>query len=216
MEKTIYNKQYAQFFEWVNLHWPIKKKERTIVCSFLKEQKIKKILDFGCNTGFYASEVKKNTGAEVYGTDINEYALDVGRKKYPEIKFLSLEKAASMKNYFDAIILIHVLEHVPDCSQTLSLLKSLLAKNGKIIINVPQERIRGDCNIPYIILSSLQNKRYTNHHLHVLKFEDVDRLLSKLDLKIENSVYVNFLPPFVTKRYIWPISASLVAVCRRN
>ncbi|MBW2969578.1 class I SAM-dependent methyltransferase [Candidatus Woesearchaeota archaeon] len=210
----IYDNFYSRLVDWVGRHSYFKRHERSAIIAFLKKIKPKKILDFGCNSGLATSEFRKHTGAAVFGTDINKYALDYGRKKYPDVNFISLKKAAGMKGFFDVIIVSNVLEHVPDCDETLSFLKGLLAPKGKLIISVPQERIRGDCNIPHIFLCSLQNKKYTNPHLRVLKLKELNVLLEKEGMRIRDKMYVNMLPPFFTKRYVWPSALSLVVVCR--
>lgn len=215
MEK-IYDKFYSRLVELVGRYSYFKKKERSAIISFLKKIKARKVLDFGCNVGFTSSEFKKHTNAVVYGTDINDYALARGRKKYPEVKFISLDVAKSMKNEFDAIIISNVLEHVPDCHETLDLLKAMLSQNGRIIISVPQERIKGDCNIPHIILCSLENGKYTDPHLRMLKWKALSEMLKKENMQIEYHTYVNMIPPFFTKKYVWPTAMSLVAVCRKN
>ncbi|VVB81725.1 Ubiquinone biosynthesis O-methyltransferase [uncultured archaeon] len=214
MEK-IYDKFYSRLVEWVGRNSYFKKHERSAIISFLKDMGAKKVLDFGCNVGFTSSEFKKHTNADVYGTDINDYALARGRQKYPEVNFVSLDEVKSMKKEFDVIVVSNVLEHVPDCHETLSFLKSLLSPDGKIIISVPQERIKGDCNIPHIVLCSLENKRYTNPHLRVLKWKALNQVLEQESIEIEKHAYVNMLPPFFSKKYVWPTAMSLVAVCKR-
>jgi len=215
MEK-IYDKYYSRLVELVGRHSYFKKQERSAIVSFLKGINARKVLDFGCNVGFTSFEFKRHTNAVVYGTDINDYALARGRKKHPEVKFISLDEAKSMKKEFDAIVVSNVLEHVPDCHETLKLLKGMLSPNGRIVISVPQERIKGDCNIPHIILCSLENKKYTDPHLRMLKWKALSQMLEKEKMQIEDHMYVNILPPFFTKKYLWPTAMSLVAVCRRN
>lgn len=215
MEK-IYDKFYSRIVEWVGRYSYFKRHERSAIISFLKSIKAKKVLDFGCNVGFTSFEFKKHTNAVVYGTDINDYALTRGRKKHPEVKFISLDEARSMKNEFDAIVVSNVLEHVPDCHETMEFLKGLLSPKGKIIISVPQERFKGDCNIPHIILCSLENGKYTDPHLRMLKWESLHQMLEKENMQIEEHIYVNMLPPFFTKKYIWPTALSLVAVCKND
>ncbi len=99
-----------------------------------KKGKGEKILDFGCGTGEFLSTMNK-AGWEVTGVEPSDSArlkaeILIARKVHS-----SLEGALSEK--FDVITAWHVLEHVPDLTQTIFQLKSLLKKDGIIFIAVP-------------------------------------------------------------------------------
>jgi 2-polyprenyl-3-methyl-5-hydroxy-6-metoxy-1,4-benzoquinol methylase len=100
-------------------------------------KKIGTILDFGCGTGEflkYMSSRKWNgygvEPAENARTKANQL-LDITN----ETVFEKLEDLASTK--FDIITLWHVLEHVPEPGRLLTSLKNILAKDGLIIVAVP-------------------------------------------------------------------------------
>ena len=210
-----YSQTYAKYVAWVQSHFYWKKHERLEILRLLGAGKHGRILDFGCNNGYLASVIQARNGAEVYGTDINTFALADGKRLYPEVRFVSLDDIQRMDIQFDAIVLSHVLEHVPDCCEILDQLVRFLPTDGRMIIVVPQERVRGDCNIPHIVFSSFKNRSYTNPHVRVIKKKDLIELLEGQGMMIEESMYVNFAPPARSKRYIWPIALSLVASCKR-
>src|SRR3989338_9752864 len=86
--------------------------ELNCMLNFIKDDG-SKILDFGCNSGYFAGMVKKkNPSCEVFGADINDSALKYAAKKHKDIKFLKIDEEFFRDKKFDAIILSHVLEHI--------------------------------------------------------------------------------------------------------
>ncbi len=94
-----------------------------------------RILDIGASTGTMLSIFKKD-GWEVYGVEPSgsgEVAEEKGIKIYKTV----FEKAKIPKNYFDAVILNHTLEHVDDPLKVLKKVKTILKKGGIVLVDVP-------------------------------------------------------------------------------
>lgn len=91
------------------------------------------ILDFGCGTGAFLRECKKN-GAEIFGVEPSAVARELAIK---ETRTTIWESIYGPDQHYDVITLWHVLEHVPSLRQTLHQLKDLLATNGTMFIAVP-------------------------------------------------------------------------------
>ena len=173
-----------------------------------------KILDFGCNTGYFANMIKKrNPKSEVYGADINKFALNYARKRYKDIQFFNINERF-YKNYkFDIIVLSHVLEHVKNPKKLIKNISKLLNKNGLLIIAIPQERIRGDTTI-FQLLYNLLLLRFENPHVIKLNYEDCNNILTKSRFAILDHIYTNYFLPFETnikKFYSW----SLIITARK-
>src|SRR3989344_1067010 len=99
-----------------------------------------KILDIGCGDGDTLGSLKK-LGWETYGLDIDSRAVEVANKKGLNAKcgtFRTL--SAYSDNYFDAIRLYHVLEHIDNPSLCLSLIRKKLKKEGELLIGTPNIR----------------------------------------------------------------------------
>ncbi|MFW5991031.1 MAG: class I SAM-dependent methyltransferase [Nanoarchaeota archaeon] len=191
--------------------------ELNYICNQLKTKNNLRILDYGCNTGYLLNIINKKyprKNFELCGADINPYALDYARNNYNEATFFDINKDNLEGEKFDMIILSHVLEHVRERKKLISQLKQMLNKNGLLIIAVPQERIRGDCSIVQIIYN-LFRLRFHNPHLVKIGYNNLDKLLTANDLKINNYTYTHFLYPFKTKKKRAD-SWSLVATCKNN
>jgi 2-polyprenyl-3-methyl-5-hydroxy-6-metoxy-1,4-benzoquinol methylase len=94
------------------------------------------LLDVGAGTGAF-SKVMKNAGWAVTGLEPDETA----RKNALEINELQLLSPDNLYKIspesFDAITMWHVLEHVHDLQRYLEKYHSILRKNGRLIIAVP-------------------------------------------------------------------------------
>lgn len=97
-----------------------------------------KILDLGCGTGDTLVLLKK-LGWDVHGMDIDKNAISIGKKR--GLNNLQLGTYRDLDkypdNYFDAIRLYHVIEHLDNPSLCLSLINKKLKKNGELIMGTP-------------------------------------------------------------------------------
>jgi 2-polyprenyl-3-methyl-5-hydroxy-6-metoxy-1,4-benzoquinol methylase len=97
----------------------------------------KKIIDIGCGTGEFAFLAAKK-GAIVTAIDYSIDAIKTAKKKFQHKNLeYSVTDAFEIKEKFDVIISLGTLEHMDDPFSALDFYKSLLKKNGKIIITTP-------------------------------------------------------------------------------
>ncbi len=97
-----------------------------------------KVLDVGCGIGD-TLEILAELGWEPYGLEIDKKAVAIAKKKG-----LSRVRLGSHKdirrypnNYFDAVRLYHVIEHIDDPRLCLRLIYRKLKKGGELIIGTP-------------------------------------------------------------------------------
>lgn len=98
---------------------------------------IGRILDVGCGSGETLSLLKE-IGWDAYGIDIDSRAIHIAKKRginsfvggYKEINNFR-------KNYFDAIRLYHVIEHIDNPDYALKLIYSRLRPGGELILGTP-------------------------------------------------------------------------------
>lgn len=96
------------------------------------------LLDVGCGYGFFLLEAKRN-GWQVFGTELSHIAVKYAREKQnlPDVYFSDLSDIEFSVVKFDAINLTNVLEHVPSPTVILENCASKMAKNGVLLIRVP-------------------------------------------------------------------------------
>ena len=102
-----------------------------------KYSKKGKILDVGTAGGSFLFAAKQR-GWEVYGMEVNKWLAEWGKKNYGiGIRKGTLEQQKYKKEFFDAVTLWDVLEHVPDPKSTLRECGRVLKKGGTLLINYP-------------------------------------------------------------------------------
>ena len=105
------------------------------VVKTLKQHRSPIVLDFGVGYGIFAKFIL-DQGIEVHGTELNEEALNIARKK--GVKILTNDQVTKFE--YDFINTEQVLEHVVDPYSVINLLASLLKDNGILKISVPNAK----------------------------------------------------------------------------
>lgn len=100
------------------------------------------LLDVGCGGGL-SMITFRDKGWKVTGTDFDNTALDNARKKGFDVYLGDLKTINFSDNSFDAILLSHVIEHVPDPIETLRECHRILKPNGHLVAITPNANSRG-------------------------------------------------------------------------
>lgn len=100
--------------------------------------KNKKVLDIGCATGYLSQEMVDN-GCDVIGIEIDKDAAKIASEICKKIYVGEASQiiVEVVEKNFDIILFSDVLEHLVDPISILKKSSSLLAKDGSIIISVP-------------------------------------------------------------------------------
>ena len=109
------------------------------ILQYLKKiNKTGRILDVGCATGFLLDQARLR-GWEVYGVELSAWAVDYAKNKLqlPNITLGALKEANYPVNFFDAVILKDVIEHLTDPKETLEEIRRILKPAGIICCNTP-------------------------------------------------------------------------------
>ena len=191
------------------------KYENESIIKFAAALENSNVLDYGCNTGRHALNVKHAYGYNVMGADINPAAISVAQRKGIPAELITPKLFEKYKLSFDIIINSHVLEHVDDPKDFLVNIRGLLKEDGTFVIAIPQERIRGDITLLQI-LYFLSRLKFENPHKHKFSKDQLFTLLKEAGFVPQDYIFCNLLPPFLTKHLIYLTSRSLVVKCTKN
>lgn len=97
-----------------------------------------KILDVGCGDGSKLSRLGNDSSIR-FGAEISKTAIELGKKKYPDIKFTLLNSACLpyKSNFFDLVTSFFVLEHTDDPEKLILEMIRVTKVGGLIILLAP-------------------------------------------------------------------------------
>lgn len=172
------------------------------------------VLDYGCNDGWVSRRVKRsNPGCEVSGADINPCALARARRRKGGVEYYDTENGDLDGRTFDVVILSHVLEHVHARQELVERIAGLTKPEGRLVISVPQERLRGDSTLlPWAM--NVVRGRFINPHVVIVRIQALKSLLNAVGFEIERSTYTNLLWPRISEKRGLQ-SHSLIVQARR-
>jgi SAM-dependent methyltransferase len=135
-----YNEQYKPFQENAGLLGLIED-----IAVKVRTRKLKKIvkeggriLEIGCGIGQYLASVRDTGLWEVAGVELSPHAAAFAREKRSlAVSTGTIFDADFPAESFDAVIMRHVLEHVPSPTETLREIRRVLRRGGKLILTVP-------------------------------------------------------------------------------
>ncbi len=107
-------------------------KKVKLINGFVLSEKL--ILDIGCGTGDFLVSCQKK-GWDISGIEPNRNAKKIAEKKLNTTLRFNISEVENQT--FDVITMWHVLEHVPNLTEYITQLKSLLKPNGTLLIAVP-------------------------------------------------------------------------------
>jgi len=103
---------------------------------FLKAVKHGRVLDVGCGSGGRL-ELLKRLGWTVKGTDLDQDAVEAAREKGLDADCGDLKSMNYPSDSFDAVIMSHVIEHVPHPLELLTECARLLKPGGRLVMLTP-------------------------------------------------------------------------------
>ena len=158
-EKEFYEKEYRSKYEiykaeelWNKYIAETKQRVARFINLYTKETRL---LEIGCASGFFLSEVKSRVGS-VTGVELTKDYVVYARSRGLDIKE-TLEEIPD--NAYDLIFMFHVLEHITDPIDYLRHLKQKLSPNGKLIIEVP--------NVDDILISMYKIKNHLDFYWEI-------------------------------------------------
>lgn len=165
-----------------NDDWWLSTKSKIIIELISSNFRTKKIsiLDIASGTGYIAQKISDEGYSNITVSDRSLVAISILKKKFKNVKKINLPKKLLIDEKFDCILILDVLEHIENDYESLRKIKSLLKKNGKIIISVPA----------YEFLWSSKDDR-VEHKRRYIK-QSLVRLIEHSNMKVDYMSYYNF------------------------
>lgn len=125
---------YQQMYRQEEYYWWHQAK-RALVKQFLPRKSNLRILDIGCGTGKLLQELSQF--GSVWGVDANSQAISFCRRRGLKYVYQNQLPQIKLRQKFDVIICLDVLEHIATDTATLKTINRLLKPNGQLILTVP-------------------------------------------------------------------------------
>ncbi len=162
-------------------------------------------LEIGSGIGEHLNYEKLNEKQlkNYYAMDKRKNIIDVLKKEHPKINAIQgdCEKKLKFKsNFFDRVIAIHVLEHLPNLPKTINEVYRVLKKKGEFLIVIPCEG-----SIAYTIARKISaerifKKKYKMSYDWFVKSEHINmpneiiEIISKKFVKKKRTFFPTFVP----------------------
>lgn len=162
------------------------------IAGYLEVRGCSKILEIGCNTGYMIDELKQFT-TNVYGVDIDVGVVYQARLKNHDVFVCNAENLALPEGHFDAVISIHVIEHIVNVAQAIREFARILKPDGTMLLIYPYEPVAGITCMPFAPLS---NRCHV--HLRALKPKDLIRIVTDNNIDLRSVSHVGYFSPAPT------------------
>lgn len=116
--------------------WPKRAEIARATCLHLPHVDGGRALDVGCGAGRQLAQLS-NRGWTVMGIEPDEAAAQVARAKGYEVQVGDLITVALPPTSFDAVVMSHVLEHLPQPREHLLRAHALLREDGRLVVLTP-------------------------------------------------------------------------------
>jgi len=97
-------------------------------------------LDFGCHDGAFLHKLKDKHPGRLVGVDVSEEAIEKGRRLFPELELIKIDKATELPfddGTFSSVTILDVLEHVEEQAKLLAELNRVLEDGARMVVTVP-------------------------------------------------------------------------------
>jgi 2-polyprenyl-3-methyl-5-hydroxy-6-metoxy-1,4-benzoquinol methylase len=148
-----------------------------------------KILELGCSHGSFVA-LMRQTGFDACGVEMSPWVVDYASKTFDvPISLGPVEQIESQYGHFDAIVLMDVLEHLPNPMMTMSHCLKLLKPDGFLLVQTPQFKPEMVYDELLASKSRFLEMLIKDEHLYLFSEESVTKLFQNLGVN-----YIQFEP----------------------
>ena len=165
-----------------------------------KSKNFLKTLEIGAGLGEHLNyeELSEDQKKNYYALDIRENLLKILAREHPLVKPIlgDSNKMEFKNNFFDRIIAIHVLEHLPDLPKTINEISRVLHINGLLQVVIPCEGSMAYSLARKISAERIFKKKYNTSYDWFIKSEHLN-----LPYEIFNELKKKFT---IIKKFYFP------------
>lgn len=121
--------------------------------SYIPDKKRVSMLDIGAGMGYVEDLISKKNNIDVYANDFSDVSIQNLKKKHKgNFKKMSIYSLKYSVNFFDVVLILEVLEHIPPSKifNVLHSINKIIKRNGFLIVSVPMneglERMKDNPN----------------------------------------------------------------------
>ncbi|MFH0865793.1 MAG: class I SAM-dependent methyltransferase [Bacteroidota bacterium] len=178
-----------------------------IPCLAGRQAENAKVLDIGCGNGKFLKHLSALGNYELHGTELEGGSAErASLVKEIKLRIGYLNKDDFPQDYFHAVTLFHVFEHLEEPKKTLEIIHGILKKNGILLMSFPN-------------ISGWQAKIFKGrwYHLdpprHLVFFapDDLTKIMNDMGFTLIRKKYFSF----EQNPYGW-VQSSLNSLCRKR
>lgn len=215
-EREIENKVapfYDSIYESLLCYLERRKKFVKNIKEITRGEKNMRILDLGCGTGTLLFVLQKEGYQELFGIDLSPNMVKIAKKRLNDanLKVGFAENTGFPDNFFDLVVGISILHHIPNLKKVSREMSRILKKGGRILFMEPNkdwffenkkgltQRILKVALLPLKVLVYLKNKNkkrrlpqitqddYSPHHRHLKENEIKEAFEKEFRLRFHRS-----------------------------
>ena len=155
-------------------------KERYDYCvkRIFKKRKDINVLEYGCGTGMFLSELSKKK-IKCQGLEVDPYQIEVAKNNGLNVKNIKLQSLKN--NTFDLCVMFDVLEHLTKPISEFKILRKKVKKGGYVICYSPNIY-----SLAFELMGENQNQVYPFEHLYFFGKKTLEIFSRKSGFKIVN------------------------------
>ncbi len=144
-----------------------------------------KILDIGCHDGAFLNVLGK-AGFDIFGQEVNIELAEYVNKQLNITVNTSDLASLNIKEQYDCISALSVIEHVPNIEDVLSKINSLLRPGGYFLVEVPNVDSYQSLVIHYFFSQTLNFWFHPTPPIHLWEFnkKTIEKLLNKFGFSV--------------------------------